>query len=259
MLSWLRRRRREQILSQPFPQSWLDALATRVTHYPLLTADEQRRLREDVQIFVAEKNWEGCNGLELNDEMRVVVAGWACLLVLNRQHEYFSNVKSILLYPATYVVPEVRQEGLIHGSETMLGQAHYRGPVILSWKDVRRAGRLRGHGENVVVHEFAHQLDMLDRSIDGTPPLDSREEYQAWTEVMSEEYQRLAADWNAGRPTVLDPYGTQNEAEFFAIATEAFFGRPALLEREHARLYELLRRYYRQDTAARMRRMASTA
>lgn len=252
MLSWLRRRRRRRILSKPFPAAWREILIRYINHYPLLTTDEQQRFERDLQIFVAEKNWEGCNGLQLTDEMRVVIAGWACLLLLNIEHDYFSHVQSILLYPDSYLIPEIEEGGFVVTSQQLLGEAHYRGPVILSWRSVRRAGRGKAPGHNVVLHEFAHQLDMLDRSIDGTPPLGSRADYQAWAEVMSEEYQRLADDWRSGRDTVLDPYGTSNEAEFFAVATEAFFGRPQALASEHASLYDLLKHYYRQDPAARL-------
>lgn len=258
MFSWLRQRRRRQLLAEPFPAEWDAILASHVRDYRWLAEDERRRLQDDARIFVAEKHWEGCAGLELTDEMRVAVAGWACLLVLNRPHDYFGHVKSILLYPESYVGPDMTREGLVHEDIELLGQAHYRGPVILSWRDVAAASRPRSRRQNVVLHEFAHQLDMQDRSVDGTPPLDSREDYQAWVEVMNREYDRLTDDWAAGRPTVLDPYGASDEAEFFAVATEAFFVQPLSLVSEHPELYELLKRFYRQDTAAR-RRLAKQA
>jgi Mlc titration factor MtfA (ptsG expression regulator) len=134
----------------------------------------------------------------------------------------------------------------------LLGEAVYRGPVILSWADVIEEGRNPEEGHNVVYHEFAHQLDMLNGLVDGTPPLDTPEQYQRWREVMTAEYQALIRASEHGRATLLDKYGTTNEAEFFAVATECFFDRPVQLARRHAQLYEVLRDYYHQDPAARM-------
>ncbi len=131
------------------------------------------------------------------------------------------------------------------------GQAVYRGPVILSWAEVRDEGRDPRRGHNVVFHEFAHQLDMLDGVINGTPPLPTAEQRERWKRVMTEEYRKLLDASAHGRATLLDQYGTTNEGEFFAVATECFFDRPADMERRHPELYDLLRTYYRQDPAAR--------
>ncbi len=253
MVGWFSRRRRRRLLQVPFPEPAQQALERHVWAYALLTADEQRRLIENLRIFIAEKNWEGCAGLKVTEEMRVAVAGWASLLVLNLKEQEFSSVQSILLYPRGYFGPEITRNGLLHGPSLLAGQAHYRGPVILSWEDVERASRPAEDAQNVVLHEFAHQLDMLDRVIDGTPPLADRDDYRDWAQTMTAEYRELARDWEAGRPTVLDPYGTVNEAEFFAVVTETFFVKPLALEKNHANLYALLRKYYRQDPAARVR------
>jgi Mlc titration factor MtfA (ptsG expression regulator) len=255
IFTWLRRRRRRRLLEQDFPQSWNEHLQRNVPAYHALNADEQARLRGDLRIFAAEKRWEGCGGLAVTDEMRVTVSAWACLLTLNLQHDFFSRVKSILIYPRGYFGPERSHLGLIGPPDLRLGEAWYRGPVVLSWSDVRRARR-RDARDNVVLHEFAHQLDMLDRVVDGTPPLESRGQYQTWAEVMNAEYARLAEDWDQGRSTVLDPYGTINEGEFFAVATEAFFMQPVDLREKHPRLYELLAGYYRQDPARRLHHLA---
>jgi Mlc titration factor MtfA (ptsG expression regulator) len=135
-----------------------------------------------------------------------------------------------------------------------LGEAWYRGPVILSWADVLETSRALGGGENLVWHEFAHQLDMLDREIDGTPPLENRAQYRRWIDVMTAEHERLKRSARAGRQTLLDPYGTESEAEFFAVVTECFFDQPIELRTEHPELYALLKEFYRQDTAARLER-----
>jgi Mlc titration factor MtfA (ptsG expression regulator) len=125
--------------------------------------------------------------------------------------------------------------------------------VILSWADVLEEGRDPSRGQNVVYHEFAHQLDMLDGVVDGTPPLQTPAQYRAWREVMTAEYRRLVEASSLGRATLLDQYGATNEAEFFAVATECFFDKPAALERRHPRLYQVLRDYYHQDPAGRVR------
>ena len=254
LFTWLRNRRRRRLVEQPFPPLWLTYLEKNVAHYRCLTPADQARLRDDLRIFIAEKNCEGCGGLTMTDEIKVTVAAQACLLVLGLKHNYFERVQSILVYPRPYRDATERQgaDGLIHDdSEGRLGEAHYRGPVVLSWSDVVEEGRNPQHGHNVVYHEFAHQLDMLDGVVDGTPPLETPELYQRWREVMTAEYQKLIEAAEHGRATLLDQYGTKNEAEFFAVATECFFDRPVQLARRHPELYDLLRQYYHQDPAAR--------
>ena len=252
-LSWLRRRQRRKILAAPFKNEWLEILADNVVPYGYLSPNEKARLRDDVQVFIAEKNWEGCAGLELTDEMKVTIAAHACLMTLGLEGEPFRHLLSILVYPAGYAVPEERQyEGWsIAGEAARLGESWYRGPVILSWDDVQRDVQNPGEGENLVWHEFAHQLDMLDRSVNGTPPLADPAQRRRWNEVMTAEYEQLRIDAREGRDTLLDPYGASSEGEFFAVSTECFFDCPVLLRTEHPRLYELLREYYHQDPAAR--------
>jgi len=251
LFGWLRERRRRKLLAQPFPQEWLSFLED-VPHYQHLSAPEQARLRDDLRIFIAEKNWEGCRGLKVTDRMKVTIAAQACLLVLAIPNNHFAEVCSILIYPRAYQVPGGHYLGggfTLERPDPVLGNTQYRGPVLLSWADVRD---VRG-GHNLVLHEFAHQLDFLNGWIDGTPPLGSKEQYEQWREVMTAEFERLRKESAEGQPTLLDPYGATNEAEFFAVATECFFEQPVEMARRHARLYELLRDYYHQDPAARVR------
>jgi Mlc titration factor MtfA (ptsG expression regulator) len=253
IFSWLKKRRRRQLLAMPFPAEWLVLLQKNVRHYAFLSEAEQARLRDAMRIFIAEKNWEGCGGQEMTDEIKVTVAALACLLVLGVEDSHYDRMQSILVYPSAYGIPgnTVGRDGLIHEDEARLGEAWYRGPVILSWEDVRYEARHPWQGRNLVFHEFAHQLDMLDGVINGTPPLGSPEQYRRWQEVMTAEYQRLIHESEHGRATLLDEYGTTNEGEFFAVATECFFERPAEMARRHPQLYEVLRGYYRQDPATR--------
>jgi hypothetical protein len=257
ILSWLRQRRRRKLLASRFPPEWERFLHKNVAHYRYLSEAEQARLRDDLRIFAAEKTWEGCGGLTITDEIKVTIAAQACLLVLGMEHNYFDRVHTILVYPHGYRVPteELAANGQLTAPfSDRLGEAHYRGPVILAWSEVLEDGRHPNHGKNLVFHEFAHQLDMLDGVVNGTPPLRDREAYRRWQQVMTAEYRRLIEASEHGRATLLDQYGTTNEGEFFAVATECFFDRPLPMKQRHPQLYDLLRDYYRQDPAARCAR-----
>jgi Mlc titration factor MtfA (ptsG expression regulator) len=259
IFDWLDERRRKRILATPFPAEWLRVLQRNMVHFGYLDADEQRRLCDLIQVFIAEKNWEGCNGLTLTDEIRVTIAAQACLLVLELDHVLYHNVETILVYPSAFIprraeAPLFANPGIEHPLLPLLGEAHQRGPVILTWDAVRRSGRHPELGHNVVYHEFAHKLDMLDGAIDGVPPLESKAEYERWESVCKSEYERLQQLSDAGSEGVLDPYGSTDPAEFFAVVTEAFFDEPLALLHEYPALYEVMAGFYRQDTAARARR-----
>lgn len=260
MLSWLRNRRRRKLLATPFPDDWEKHIVRNVAHDAWLDAAERRRLRELVRIFVAEKDWEGCGGLTLTDEIRVTIAAQACLLILALPGEPYRNVHSVLVYPSTVVPPPRRLRALeiamkpFEAPQPILGQAQLRGPVILVWDAAERTGRHPERGHNVVLHEFAHALDMLDGSVDGTPPLRRPAEVRRWVEIFSREYRSLLEQARQGRPGPIDLYGATNEAEFFAVVTEKFFDQPIDLRRHHAELYAVMQDFYRQDPAARLER-----
>jgi len=255
MFAWYRRSRRRRLTQQPFPDSWSEILCKNVAHYTVLTPAEQAKLRDDARVLVAEKNWEGCRGLIVTDEIKLTIAAQACLLVLGFEEEYFDQVQSILVYPEAYVAPDqaITEGGVVlEGEEDRTGEAWYRGPIVLSWADALAGGRSESDGENVVLHEFAHQLDMQNgHELDGTPPLASRAQYERWQAVVNTEYRRLRRDCSRGRPTLLDCYGATDLAEFFAVAAECFFERPREMSRLHADLYGILRDYFRQDPATR--------
>lgn len=258
MFEWWRERRREKILQEPFPEAFLPVLQRNVRHYARLDEAERKRLRDLVQVFVAEKNWEGCGGLELTEEMKVTIAAQAGLLVLELPHQLYKNVDSIFVYPSTVVRPEQAPGIFIRplspvarGPLAMFGEAHVRGPVILAWDRVLRDGKQERTGHNLVYHEFAHKLDMLDGSADGTPPLSSSEERKRWGDVCEQAFLELRANVERGQPSFLDAYGATSEAEFFAVATEHFFDQPEALREEAPALYEVLVAFYRQDPAAR--------
>jgi Mlc titration factor MtfA (ptsG expression regulator) len=261
MFHWLRDKRRAELENRPFPSDWENFVRRNVAHYTVLDAAERVQLQGMMQVFIEEKNWEGCGGLELTDEIRVTIAAEACLLQLGLPHDYYRNVESILIYPSTVLIPEhktgvfERIAGPVSAATAILGQAIAQGPVILVWDAVLHGARHPEQGHNVVYHEFAHKLDMLDGTADGTPPLADSEKLAQWVAVCTREFLRLRTQAGKGHKTFLDRYGATNEAEFFAVATEEFFDRPILLRSHVPDLYHLLEEYYRQDPARRMERV----
>jgi MtfA peptidase len=257
MFNWFRKRAREKLLNSPFPDSWRDILTQRVAHYSFLSGEERDYLEDLIRFFIGEKNFEGCGGLEITDEIRVVIAAEASLLVLGLPPFQYKGLQSVLVYPTTITLPQSRQgvftEGMsiVPDRQAILGQAMLNGPVILVWDAVVRDARHPERGHNVVYHEFAHILDMRDGAADGTPELHTTKLFRSWVEVCSKEYFRLQERVAAGKKTLLDSYGAVHEAEFFAVATELFFDRPREMRRERPELYDVLCAYYRQDTAAR--------
>ena len=236
MFHWLRDHRRAETRKRLFPSEWVTFVHTNVAHYCVLDDTERTELQAMIQVFLAEKHWEGCGGLDLTDEIRVTIAAQACLLQLGLTHDYYRNVQSILIYPSTVVSPEhplgvfERMDGPVEPSVPILGQSMSQGPVILVWDAVLHGARHPEQGHNVVYHEFAHKLDMLDGAADGTPLLD-REQFAEWVSVCSHEFLRLRRLTEKGDKTFLDAYGAKNEAEFFAVATEEFFDRPIALQK----------------------------
>ena len=256
--SWFRRRRRRKLVASPFPVQWAGWLE-RLPFYAGLTADERGRLHAILRVILAEKRWEGCAGLELTDEMKVVISAQAALLLLEIEHDHYARVRSILVYPTAYGqgAPRRHQDGIVGEGGRSAGEAWYRGPVVLSWDSALQGAVDPKDGHNLVWHEFAHKLDMMDGYVDGTPRLHRREDYKLWTRIMTAEFENLKD--RGGRRSVLDRYGATNEAEFFAVATEAFFEKSLQMEKKHPELYDLLRSYYRQDPAERLRKASRDA
>lgn len=255
MFDWLKRRRRARVLATPFPPAWAAVLDANVPLYARLDAEDKRTLRDKVQLFLAEKRFEGCGGLELTDEIRVTIAGNACVLLLHLDGEdIFPTVTSILVYPSAYEVPA--HEGgsgdvVEDAPEAHAGEAWKWGTLIVSWDDVKKGASDAGDGHNVVVHEFAHALDWEDGESDGAPVLPTRAMYGPWAKVLGDAYERLVRETRDGANELLDAYGATNPAEFFAVASEVFFERPARMKAEHPKLYAELAAFYRQDPAAR--------
>ena len=255
MIPLLRKWRRARVAREPFPSAWRAILRKRFGYYRLLTAAEQRRLQRLVSLFLVEKRFEGCAGLVITDEIRVTIAAQACLLLLNREGDLYPGLETILVYPNTYVAPDlfVDELGIVHeGEEHRAGEAWSRGSLVLAWEEVQRDAAHFRDGYNVTLHEFAHQLDQQDGTFNGAPPLAQRAHYRSWSRTLMREYRALQQAAERGEPTVIDQYGATDPAEFFAVVTEAFFTEPQALRANHPALYRELRRFYRQAPAARI-------
>ncbi|MEO8841470.1 MAG: M90 family metallopeptidase [Kofleriaceae bacterium] len=257
MFHWLTERRRRHLLETPFPAEWTQILEHNVAVYALLAPAEQQHLRDLTQVFVAEKNFEGCGGLELTDEIRVTIAGSACQMLLGRDHDLFERVISILVYPSTVVIPPqpvgvfVFPRGVV-GGQPILGEATHSGAVILAWDAVRTGAETADDGHNVVVHELAHQVDMLDGHADGTPPLEPPE-LRRWGHAFEAAFLAHKARAARGEPSLLRDYAITNEAEYFAVASEVFFEKPAQLRDALPDVYTSLADYFGLDLATRSR------
>ena len=249
MLGWKERRRR-RVRERPFPTAWRSVLEGSVPLYRRLPPEDRDELHGHVQVLLAEKRFEGTAGLEVTDRMRLIVAAQAAILLLHRPTDYFPKLVSVLLYPGEYSVREEIEadDGLVDEiDEARVGESWQTGTLILSWEEVERD--LASDLQNVVLHEFAHQLDAESGETNGAPILADRELRQRWADVMSEAFERLTEAVERNEETLLDPYGAEDPAEFFAVATEAFFLLPAELEKDEPELYAVFRDSFRQDPA----------
>lgn len=234
--------RRRQALATPFSEAWVEILRGNLPPYDKLTPELRQELHQDIQVFLAEKSFEACGGLVMTDEIRVTVAAQACLLLLNRGGPCYPRLRSVLVYPSTYVAGDKQGERSVR-----LGESWGRGVVVLSWSNVKQGAFNFGDGHNVTMHEFAHQLDQEDGAADGAPILERRSAYSSWAKVFSREFARLQRKARKRKRSVLDAYGAGNPAEFFAVASESFFEKPVQLQKKHRELYDELRDYYKVD------------
>src|SRR5213593_492562 len=237
----------------PIPDAWPGIVERNVSLARGLSSEERERLLRLVQIFLADKHFEGSGGLTLTEEMKVTIAAEACLLLLHLEGPCYPTLRTVLVYPHGFVpraARSLRTGEVASPPARLMGESWGDGVVVISWDDAVRGARNPVDGESVVLHEFAHQLDGEDGVTDGVPILPPGA-LRTWGVVLSEEYERLRRDTAQDRNSALDGYGASNKAEFFAVATEAFFEKPVRLEREHPELYAQLQQFYGQDPARR--------
>ncbi|GAB4402471.1 MAG: zinc-dependent peptidase [Rhodoferax sp.] len=255
-LGWLlapplwRRWRRQRLGRQAFPALWRIVLRKRVPLTRQLPADLRRRLQRRIQIFLAEVPIIGCQGLEVDDEIRVTIAAHACLITLNRPEPHYPNLRQVLVYPDSFVVPRDAPDaaGVVHAHhEVLAGESWSEGQVILSWADVLAGAAQARDGRNVAIHEFAHQLDQAHGAATGAPELDDAAQAQRWAEVWSAAFREHRSRLAWGKPTLFDRYAAKNPAEFFAVVSEVFFERCPALAQQHPELHQALVSYYRLD------------
>lgn len=246
-----RRRRREALFRQPLAPERAAILARNLTLYPRLPPEHRRALEGLVNVFLDGKEFVGCDGLAVTEEMRVTVAGNACLLRLGGGRRDFPGFRTILMYPDSFVTEQTTYDGLVETREhnVRAGESWHRGPVVLAWADIEEDLDHAGDGRNVVLHEFAHKLDEENDRMDGLPILRDRSQYAEWRAVLNREYETLRRQAETGRQSTLDPYGAESPAEFFAVATEAFFEMSDVVKEQLPELYEQLRRFYNLDPA----------
>jgi Mlc titration factor MtfA (ptsG expression regulator) len=251
---WLTPRwRLRRALARPLTPDQLAIIERNVAQYRGMPADRRGELQDLVKHFLHHKTFVGCAGLAITEEMRVTIAAQACLLLLGRPSKVYPGLHSVLVYPGAFLVPrnEVDAAGVVTETrQDLLGESWGDGRVILSWEHVRRAGNAAEGTHNVVLHEFAHQLDSESGSTNGAPFLGSAERYRSWSDTLGRDFALLRRDTAWGQRDVLDPYGATNPAEFFAVATETFFELPHALAARHPDLYAEFQSYFRVDPRA---------
>jgi Mlc titration factor MtfA (ptsG expression regulator) len=244
---------RVRLPTDPIPSAWPGLVASQVPLVSRLPPPDRERLYRLMQLFLKEVPLEGCGGLEISEEIRVTIAAEACLLLLRMPYPRYTRVRRVLVYPSSFVprtVPSLVSGQVVRPDVPLRGQAWQSGIVVLGWDSVRRDTHSPSDGENVVLHEFAHMLDGEDGSMDGIPVLDSSSAYRAWAALLSVQFAEHVAHAQRGEPTTLNPYGAENRAEFFAVATEAFFENPVELRKGQPDLYALLTDFFKLDPAS---------
>jgi Mlc titration factor MtfA (ptsG expression regulator) len=245
---WVLAHRRDAALAEPFAARTLEMLGRRVPLYRALPATLKPALHRAMRRFLLDKRFVGCDGFEITDEVRHIIAAQACLLVCRREHAQFDGFTSVLVYPDAFVVDVVDHDGEVEivSEQTRAGESWAGGPVILSWADVEAGLDVPNDGYNVVLHEFAHKLDEENETGEGLPLLWDAAQLASWAQVLGREFAALSR----GEGELLDDYGAVSPAEFFAVVTEHFFEQGAALAAGHPALYAEFRRYYGLDTAS---------
>lgn len=244
------RYRLKKAVEAPFPEEWITILEQNIAVYRSLPMPLRFQLRKLIQQFLHQKHFSGAGGLEITDEIRVTIAAEACMLLLNRKTNVYPALRYIIVYPSAFVVdrPQGGPDGIVHeGRKGLLGESWANGKVILAWDNVLHGSSNFVDGQNVVLHEFAHQLDSESGSTNGAPILAGNSCLRTWAATLSGEFGELQKEAWQGKRSLIDHYGATNPAEFFAVSTETFFEKPVQMAKHHAELFEVLKCYYRID------------
>lgn len=233
--------RRRSLKKKPFPDDWFEHLAAHVPFFGAMKGELRERFLEQLKLFAWEKDFVGAGGFEITDEVRVVVAAAAVRLTVHLDVSYYNRLTEIIVYPEAFRRPG--EEGWV------LGEAHTWGTVVLAWQSVVLGLANQEDGHDTASHEFAHVLDRAGGAFDGTPELRAHAHYRPWAQVMTRNFRALRRRGRRARK-VLRRYGATNEAEFFAVATEAFFEKPEQMRKHTPDLYDELARFYGADPAA---------
>ena len=241
--------RRRKLIASAFPKSWDEILRKNFPLYKKIPKNVQKKLHSYINVFMDEKTFEACGDLEeLTEEMCVTIAGQACLLLVNGRCGFYDKLTTILVYPDMYKADQKQnKDGTIGGGGTRLGESWEQGTIVLSWKHSLRGPAITNDGQNLVIHEFAHQLDQWDGMADGAPLRSFSEEHKDWSKNFYEAYNRHAERFRKGRKLVIDEYGATNPAEFFAVASETFFEKPRGLLKRYPAIYNELKNLYALD------------
>jgi len=242
--------RKQELMTKPFPEEYKSILDKNFKVYKKLSESQQKKLFGLINLFLDEKDFTGCEGLEITDEIKVTVTAQACLLLLNnRTQPWYKKLHTILIYPSAYVAKSTTQQAdvISEGDSVRLGESWGGGSIVLSWNHSLHGGKNFNDGQNVILHEFAHQLDQVDGPADGVPNFDNAANYMDWAKVLGSEYKKLVHKTMKNQKTLLDKYGATNEAEFFSVATECFFEKPRQMSKKHPELYSNLSKYYGLD------------
>ncbi len=248
--TWRRKHRRQLLRQKPFPKAWRKLLQQRWPLYRALPADLQQELRRQIQRFIAEVEFVGCDGLSVTEPMQVLIAAQACLLTLKLPVNDYPGLRQVLVYPDAFAVKQDRPDvaGVVHNNmQWREGESWQQGQVILSWRHTLAGATIADDGRNLVVHEFAHQLDQQTGSVNGFPPLATTQLQQDWSLQMQAAYTRLQQDLQQGIAPWIDPYAATNPAEFFAVLSELFFEMPAYLATCQPKLYQLMQQFFQLD------------
>ena len=247
---WRVMRRRKHITRQAFPKTWRAILKRRLPFFKSLPTDLQLQLKKHIQVFINEKQFIGCDGFAITEEVKVTIAAQACLLLLNRHTNYFPKLKQILVYPSAFIVnnQHTNTDGVVSEKRNVLsGESWQTGKVVLSWANTLDGAAIPNDGNNVVIHEFAHQLDQEDGKANGAPILQNITDYKAWSSTLGDEFSKLQYCAAHQLPSTFSYYGATDPAEFFAVATEVFFERPFDVYQQHKALYQELSHFYQLD------------